>query len=149
VSFCGGLSMGQLPSQTQQPCTHSDLLRVSLPFGVMLALTMFWKFVASTTLASTRYACLTVDHRAWNWLRIPRCDGFQNVVRRVLSRVNSGLLSKPPLESASDSLRRVVYTQYPSAFGEPFYFRSRIQRSAHDRYRHIENCVGMQGGIPR
>jgi hypothetical protein len=38
--YCVALSMGQLPFQTLQPCTHNGFAHSSLPFGVMLASTM-------------------------------------------------------------------------------------------------------------
>jgi hypothetical protein len=37
VCYCVALSMGQLPLQTSQLCTHNGFAPKSLPFGVMLA----------------------------------------------------------------------------------------------------------------
>ena len=50
VYFGYVLSMGQLPSQILQPCTHNVCSFMSLPFGVMLALTKLTVGTISRTL---------------------------------------------------------------------------------------------------
>jgi hypothetical protein len=50
VYFCTVLSMGQLPFQILQPCTHNGFAHLSLPKGVMLASTMLEVGTIQTTL---------------------------------------------------------------------------------------------------
>jgi len=45
VYFCNVLSTGHLPSQVWQPCTHSVLHGLCLPYGVMLASTCYKSFL--------------------------------------------------------------------------------------------------------